>query len=123
MRRPRTIVALLFCSECGRDDRYRVFTGKGHFVRGKRCSGTPRVVKYALVESDQRSPVVRRPTSARPWRLWVAATHNMSSHAIPGFAYVTPEAAANGLAKWFPTGKNALGMKVYVADVDGKRSP
>jgi len=46
MKRPPITITMRFCSTCGRDDRFRPFLGKAHYVAGKRCPGTPRVHTY-----------------------------------------------------------------------------
>lgn len=51
MKKPPKIVTILFCDECGRDDRYRAFTGKSHWARDGKCKGIPKIRKYRLTDS------------------------------------------------------------------------
>lgn len=51
MNKPPKAIAMRWCPECGRDDRFTPFTGKSHFMRGERCPGQPIVVKYALYDN------------------------------------------------------------------------
>ena len=41
-----TEIALMFCTTCGRDDRYRPFTGKSHWAKGAKCAGKPLIIYY-----------------------------------------------------------------------------
>lgn len=41
-------VTLLICPVCGRDDRFRPFTGKRHFNGGEPCEGQPIRWTYRL---------------------------------------------------------------------------
>jgi hypothetical protein len=51
MVNPAGIVMVSFCPVCGRDDRYKPFTGKSHFSRCEKCKGE--LVKLVYVLSEQ----------------------------------------------------------------------
>lgn len=47
---PPRDITIKWCPECGRDDRFRPFVGKGHWppFTQKKCTGTPVPVTYKL---------------------------------------------------------------------------
>lgn len=44
--KPPVTLTMRWCPVCGRDDRFKPFTGKSHFTRGDRCLGKPVVLTY-----------------------------------------------------------------------------
>ena len=50
--KPPEETSFLWCPLCGRDDRYKPFTGGQHYIRGKKCGGIPVKVTYVLKEKQ-----------------------------------------------------------------------
>ena len=46
MIKPPEKIVIRFCPDCGRNDRFVPFTGKGHFSAGQRCQGKLILVTY-----------------------------------------------------------------------------
>lgn len=57
-REPPPTVSLVWCPECGRDDRYNDLKARPgrHFANGVKCPGTPTTVQYQPIEGWSNVP-------------------------------------------------------------------